>query len=331
MEYSCSMSSGLFNSARFVADMLHNHGVHVDVVEAIDSNCIDRLITEKRPTHVILEAFWCVPSKIDVLKRLHPTVRWIVRNHSEVPFLSNEGVAFEWTIEYLRRGVEVMCNSRRARRELRIVAAAHGLPETLVTYGPNVYPDPSVESLSVRAKRSDGYIDIGCFGAIRPLKNQMQQAIAAVAFGDIVQRKVRFHINSVRVEGGGGPIVKNLRALFQNAHGHKLKEHGWLKHHQFLKVLSGIEMLMQVSFTETFNIVAADAMAMSVPLVVSGDIPWVGKYAHADANNVESMINLMMTIWEETPHRSHVRLHEQRRDLMSYCRESEAKWLERFR
>src|SRR5829696_7169995 len=331
MEYSYTMSSGLHNSVRFLVEMLQNHGVIAEMEEAIDNNCIDRLVTQHRPTHVILEAFWVVPSKLDVLKPLHPTARWLVRNHSEIPFLANEGIAFEWTLGYLRRGVEVMCNSRRARRDMRAVASSHGLPEALITYAPNVYPDTSVAALSRKDKRADGFVDIGCFGAIRPLKNQMQQAVAAITFGDIVERKVRFHVNSSRVEGGGGPIVKNLRALFDNSPNHELVEHGWLQHHEFIDVLRGIEMLMQVSFSETFNIVAADAMTMSVPLVVSEDIPWVGKYAHADANSVESMVNLMLKIWEESPRRAAVRLHEQRRDLMLYCRDAEGPWLGRFR
>jgi glycosyltransferase involved in cell wall biosynthesis len=330
LEYSYSMSSGLFNSVRFLVNMLRDHGVNAVMEEVIDNNCIDKVITKHRPTHVIVEAFWVVPEKFDVLKKLHPSVRWIVRNHSEVPFLANEGVAFGWTIEYLKRGVEIMSNSRRARRELRAVANAHGLPESLLTYGPNVYPDPGVTSLSVRAKRADGFVDVGCFGAVRPLKNTMQQAIAALAFADATGKKVRFHVNSARVEGGGAQIVKNLRALFSGSHSHRLVEHGWLTHPDFLKVLRRIEILMQVSYSETFNIVAADAMAMSVPLVVSDDIPWIGDYAVAEPNDVQSMVDVMLRIWNEDPFQANVRLHRQRRDLMLYCRDAESQWLGRF-
>jgi glycosyltransferase involved in cell wall biosynthesis len=326
--YTRALSSGLSNSVRFVVDMLNRHGVVAVAEQADDNNCIDRLVTKHRPTHVIIEAYWVVPEKFDVLKPLHPTVRWIVRNHSEVPFLANEGSAFGWTVEYLRRGIQVMCNSKRAQSAMRAVAHAHGMPEGLVTYGPNVYPAQAVEAVRPHLHPAGPKIDICCFGAIRPLKNHMSQAIAAIQFADAIGKRLRFHVNGTRVEGGGNPILKNLRNLFDGSL-HELVEHDWLDHEQFVALIGTMRIAMQVSYTETFNIVSADAMSRSVPVVVS-DVPWLGDYAEAEPNKIGAMVRLLLEIWRESPERGLFRLHQQRRDLLAYVRDSEAVWVEAF-
>ena len=84
-------ATGLHNSAKFVVDMFLDAGVDAALAEAIDNNCIDRLVAEYQPDTVIIEALWVVPEKFDVLMPLHPDVTWIVRNHSKFEFLANEG------------------------------------------------------------------------------------------------------------------------------------------------------------------------------------------------------------------------------------------------
>lgn len=329
--YSCTMSSGLLNSVRFLVDALTQHGINAVLEEAIDNNDIDRLITKHPPTHVIIEAFWVVPEKFDILKALHPTVRWLVRNHSELPFLANEGMAIEWSREYMRRGIEVMSNAPRAVAAMRAIAVANRLPEQLSSYGPNVYPEPAAAQIVPHLDHGKPALDIACFGAIRPLKNHLQQAVAAISFGDAVNRTIRFHINATRIEGGGSPILKNLRALFEDAQGHELVEHAWLPHAQFLTLMATMDIAMQVSYSETFNIVTADAMAQSVPIVASNDVPWIGSYAQVDPNAPETIVELMLKIWGEGRATAIHRLHQQRRDLSTYCRSAIGEWLKRFR
>ena len=318
-------SSGLANSVRFIVDMLNNHGITAFLEEVNDNNDIDRVVTQHRPTHVIIEAFWVVPEKFDVLKPLHPTVRWIVRNHSEMPFLANEGIAFGWSLDYMRRGVEVMSNAGRAQHDLAVVAVANGLPESLSTYGPNVYPDPDHGDMRPRMPHEP--FDVGCFGAIRPLKNHISQAIGALLFADAQGVRLRFHINGTRIEGNGDPILKNLRSIFADAPRAELVEHSWLSHDAFLGLVASMDIVTQVSFTETFNIVAADAAAESVPVVVSREVPWIGRYAWADPNDTRDIADTMADIYASPllP-----RLHQQRRDLMAYVRESTDVWLGRF-
>ncbi len=322
-------SSGLRNSVAFLADMLRNRlGIDARVVEVADNDEIDRAVTLHRPSHVIVEAYWVVPEKFDELIALHPEMRWIVRNHSEMPFLANEGIAFGWTAEYLRRGIEVMCNAPRALADLRAVALACGQQDRMVTFGPNVYPIEEAGAVLPHLDRGAPVVDIGCFGAIRPLKNHMLQAVAALAFARRVRRRLRFHVNAARVEGNGDPVLKNLRGLFAAAPGHELVEHGWLPHEGFTALLGGIGIAMQVSFSETFNIVAADAAAASVPVVVSPEVPWLHAYAHADPTSAASMTAALLRIWEAPD--VEPRLHRQRRDLLAYCMAAERVWCGHF-
>jgi hypothetical protein len=277
-------SSGLYNSVKFVVRMLQDRGVDAILESAIDNNCLDRLITLHRPTHVVLEALWVVPSKIRLLKLLHPDVRWVIRLHSEVPFIANEGIAIEWLDEYQELGVEIVANSRRLARDLENVLSDE------VDFTPNYYPLPHFLTSSQKTKPKRGQIiQIGCFGAIRPLKNHLAQAIAAIKYANSRGFHLHFHINGTRLEGGGEPILKNLQSLFKRT-GHTLIEHVWHTHDQFRDVILSMDVVMQVSFTETYNIVAADAVSQLVPVVVSNEITFVACWFTADPTSTRDIV-----------------------------------------
>jgi hypothetical protein len=328
-EYSSCLSSGLRNSVSFIVAMLTSLGVEASMVEVDDNNSIDGEVTRVRPTHVIIEAFWVVPEKFDVLTKLHPDVRWIVRNHSEVPFLANEGIAFGWIAGYLQRGIEIMCNASRALADVRSVALAYGVSDRLVTYGPNFYPTAGTGFAMPPAGAESGVVRIGCFGAIRPLKNTMSQAIAAIAAARALRWRLEFHINATRLEGNGDPILKNLRQMFEALPQHTLVEHDWLPHGPFTDLVRTMDLVMQVSFSETFNIVAADAVEAGVPVVVSSEVAWLGSYARAEPENIDSITQAVLRVLKGLDDRQ-VRLHRQERDLVAYCRRTEAVWSERF-
>lgn len=299
-EYSGSgnFSSGLFNSANFAKEYLVSKGVDAHLEHAIDNNCIDRLVTQHRPTHVIIEAFWVIPEKFDVLTKLHPSVKWIIRDHSHTPFLATEGIAFGWAMEYLEKPqVYLSCNHREALRDMRALAAAK-FPfwdecdlRSRVIFHPNLYEVES--SRRVRSMGDKVVLDVGCFGAIRPLKNQLIQAVAAIDYCRENNLYLRFHINATRMEGNGDPVLKNLRSIFDHTLNGELVEHGWLDHNGFLSLCAKMDIALQVSYTETFNIVSADMASQETPLVTSGQIEWVDGLCHADPNSSLSIKRAM--------------------------------------
>lgn len=277
-ENSNTCASGLFNSARMVAEMLSSNGVPAKVVEVKDNNGIDREVARYKPTVVIIEALWVVPEKFRVLTRLHPRVKWVVRIHSNTPFLANEGVAVEWLKKYVKfPKVRVAFNDERAVDAFRPLLGDSA-------YLPNFY-----HVCEKPAKQHDGVYRIGCFGAIRPMKNQLLQALAAVRFADESYKKIEFHINGSRCEEGGNNVLKNIRAVFAGTN-YKLVEHPWLPHSKFLKVIAQMDVAMSVSMTETFCITAADAVAAGTPLICSPEVSWASEISKVPVGDIDSIV-----------------------------------------
>jgi len=278
------LSTGLYNSASFMNQMLRNSGVHSNLYVVEDNNRIDALVSAYKPTHVIIEALWVVPSKFAVLQKLHPNVKWIIRLHSEMPFMAGEGMAMDWISEYsCFKNVYIGVNAPRMMREVEtLLNTKHSksLDEKII-YLPNYYPQNYVKKEFNRDKDT---IDIACFGAVRPLKNHLVQAVAAIDFANKIGKKLNFHVNAGRIEMKGDAVINNLRGMFEHLSdsGHQLVNHQWTPREQFLELCASMDIGLQVSFSETFNIVGADLISQGVPLVGSKEIPWSSNLYNAD-------------------------------------------------
>jgi hypothetical protein len=328
-KFSGSMETGLLNSAKFVNDMLVSHSIDSTIVVVHDNNDIDREVTKFKPDVVIIEALWVVPEKFDVLHRLHPNVQWVVRLHSALSFIANEGSASNWILEYLKyENVHVSCNDYRILNSIKDLARIkfHWPDETInykVLYQPNYYP------LHFRTKEFDrekSWIDVACFGAIRPLKNQLVQAVAAVKFAHIIGKRLNFHINGTRIEMKGAPILHNLVGLFEHLD-HKLVMHEWRRHEEFKQLTGEMDIGLQVSYTETFNIVTADLISEGVPVVTSSEVLWVADKYQADPNDVNSIVDKLKMTYE---HAEENVLRNQN-NLRDYDIESVKAWFRSFK
>jgi len=327
------VTTGLYNSASFMDQMLKDSGIESNMEIAIDNNCIDRLVTRHRPTHVIIEALWVVPSKFAVLNSLHKDVTWIIRLHSEMPFLAGEGMAFDWLGDYVGyKNILIGVNAPRMMSEVKFyLQHKYGWDEEetnrRIIYMPNYYPtDFQTKEYSVDSKAA---IDIGCFGAVRPLKNHMLQAIAAIKFADSLGKTLNFHINSGRLEMKGEPVLNNLRALFThlNGKGHQLIAHGWTHRNEFLKLCAQMDIGMQVSFSETFNIVGADFVSQGVPFLGSKEIPWSIDEFNSDPASSEDIFNKLRLTHENN--QRNVQQHQE--CLAKYSINTQDIWVKYFK
>lgn len=324
------LTTGLYNSAMFVKNMLQKSRVESKLVVVIDNNDIDREVTSFKPTHVIIEGLWVVPEKFEVLRKLHPRVKWIIRIHSNTPFLANEGIAFDWIAKYTKYlNVKVATNAPQMHNELQLyVKQKYSLTpikeENNVINLPNYYPEKFVKKTASPFKNSE-YINIGCFGAIRPLKNHMTQAIAAVKFADRLNKKLIFHINVGRIEQNGLSVYNNLKAFFQNqAHkGHMLIEHEWAEREEFLNLCSTMDIGMQVSFSETFNIVAADFISQGIPVISSKEIPWINTLYKANPTNSDEIARVLRRAYNQPS----MNLLLNKINLISYSKKAKREWL----
>lgn len=300
-------SSGLSNSATFVHDMLLSCGVNSKLVQVLDNNCIDREVALFNPDIVIIEAMWVVPEKFKVLRRLHPRVKWVIRNHSNWPFASNEGNLIDWSLKYMRlyNDVLVSCNKKETndslRQLMRSLECFEHLSDQQITdstpYLPNYYPVSPTSIIPIKHSHNTDQIRIGNFGAIRPLKNNLIQAIAALIFARSVGKKLVYYINGGRIEGKADPILKSIEMLFAHAPDATLINVGWLNHKQFTEKCGTIDIIMQVSFDETFNIVAADAINNGTCVVGSKEIPWLHRWCVADCTDVRSIVQTLKFVY----------------------------------
>jgi hypothetical protein len=307
-----SQKCGLYNSISYVHNMLLDQGYQSQLSICIDNNCINGFIYKFKPTHVIVEALWVIPSKIKLLQSMYPNIKWFIRLHSAIPFLSIESSqSMKWIAEYCRiNNTFIAVNDPRLLNELSIYLS--NTLETLtddttpvvkdmssrLVYLPNYYPVNDMQK--PKGLISEDTINIACFGAIRPFKNNMTQALASIEFCKRKNKKLRFHINSGRNELNGGNVYENLVQLFANLdkNQYSLVCHPWASRDDFLKICAEIDIGMQVSFTETFNIVSADILSNGVPVIGSSEIPWMNKRYTASSQDIEEIIDKLLLTYD---------------------------------
>lgn len=265
------------------------------MVQVDSENAISDYIENYRPNYCFIEAIWVSPEKINELTSLYPNVIFIIRIHSMTPFLAVEGNAFAWIYSYsnmakIKNNFSIACNSRNMCED---IFSSYGY---YPAYMPNIYyPNVNVSPDQFYGRQDrDKNLHIGCFGALRILKNHTQQAIWAIEFANKNKKKLYFHINVPEYEQlEGSPILNNLRSIFSGGN-HILVEHDWYSHEQFLELVKTMDFGMQISFTETFNIVAADFVHCNIPIVTSKDIPFINRFHKVDLNDKS---DVMWAMW----------------------------------
>jgi hypothetical protein len=291
-----SPTYGLFNSATFISNYLNFSGFESKVEIVTDGNSIDKAVTDYKPEVVIIEALWVTPNKFRELLKIHrhKKVLWVVRLHSKIPFLAHEGIAFPWLLEYKKiqehfSNFKVSVNNLETSNDLEKVFNLECI------YLPNIYYPKNKKQHSKHHHKN--HVDIGCFGSIRPMKNQLIQAVASIEYGDDIDKDIHFHINVNRIEQHGDNVYKNLKALFHGSR-HKLVEHLWMKHDEFIELVITMDLGLQVSLSETFNIVAADFIWNSIPFIGSKDIEWMPSIFKANPNSSEDIAKKMNLIMD---------------------------------
>ena len=155
-------------------DALRANGTEAKLVAVTDNNDIDREVATYRPSVVIVEALWVVPEKFEVLTKLHPKVKWVVRIHSKFAFLAEEGIALQWLMQYQNTpNVKIAFNDESTRDSFSelIHKKTLFLPTCYQLPREERKPLPSIpRALNVLQLRSHP----------APEKNQLIQAVAAM-------------------------------------------------------------------------------------------------------------------------------------------------------
>jgi hypothetical protein len=126
-----------------------------------------------------------------------------------------------------------------------------------------------------------GLLRLGLFGANRPLKNFLSGAAAAVELAARLHVPTELHVSTGRNEGGNFRALEEMTEDISNL---RVIHSPWLPWSRFRRLLRAIDLVFQVSYTETFNVVTADAVSEGVPVVASDAIDWVPRWWQARAD-----------------------------------------------
>jgi hypothetical protein len=277
---------GLNVAAYSTAKVLRENGIdatafpvrhNVDVVNAIDQyNETHR----ERLTHVVISAPWLSERDIKALLCGFPEIQFVVLSHSNVGFLQADPDG----VYILRRYLDLskaFTNLRVGGNSERFVAWFQMAYDDRIVLLPNLYSLAGYRPSKVWV--GSWPLRIGSFGAIRPLKNFMTSAGAALLIGKYHRVPVEFHM-SCGGESSGNGIVLAIEEMLART-GVKLIKHEWELWDKFVQVVANMDLLIQPSYTESFNMITADGIRAGVASVVSPAIYWVPKEWQVDPDD----------------------------------------------
>lgn len=263
---------GLGVNALQTAKCLRSHGVLADALGVWAPASIgDALQKDSSITHCILEAPWIPTVEKEKLIQAFPRVEFVERCHSQIGFLQVEAGAIALfrqsaLLESANLNFRIAGNSNRFCQFFQQSYNYHCL------YLPNLY---DVTRPSTWKHHNPGNpLRMGSFGALRLLKNHTTAAAAAMMTARRRNVDLEFYVNVNREEHGKG-ILASLTNMFAGLSWAKLKQAEWMSWAEFSTFIAHMDLCFQLSFTETFNIVTADAAAVHVPSVVSEAIDWI--------------------------------------------------------
>ena len=276
---------GLGVAALNTAKVLRANGIAAEVWPITSAaELSDRL--DHSISHVVTSAPWIPADQWQRLTAENPDVTFAVNCHSNVGFLQADANG----VRRLRDGLElergawnfhVAGNSRKFRDWIR---AAYRAP---CAYLANLYYlEP--ERHCPRPPFSGGTLRIGAFGATRPLKNLMSAAGAAMEIAARRNAPLEFWVSAGRAEGGSG-IMDAVRAMIAGLPHVRLVENGWQTWPRFRETVRHMHLLLQPSYTESFNMVTADGVAEGVASVVSDAIDWAPRAWKAGFDHVDEI------------------------------------------
>jgi hypothetical protein len=92
-----------------------------------------------------------------------------------------------------------------------------------------------------------------------------------------------------RTEGGGNTILNAVTQMFDGLPDAAIKLNSWQPWTQFRTLVASMNLTVQVSSTETFNVVSADSIATGTPVVGGDCIEWLPKSWHANIDDASDV------------------------------------------
>ena len=240
-------------------------------------------LKKTRIDHVIISAPWISAQELYGLSTEFHDTQFTVCCHSNVGFLQADRNG----VKLLRDTMDVQqstMNVHLAGNTIRFSEFIEHAFGAKCAFLPNLYYLDDAPQAPYRPFVA-GTLKIGAFGAVRPLKNLMSSAAAALEIARKLQVPLELWISEGRAEGGGEVSLNSVKEMVAGLPGVSLKFNGWQTWPEFRRTVGSMDLLLQPSYTESFNMVTADGVAEGVPSVVSPAIDWAPESWQADPDD----------------------------------------------
>jgi len=289
--------TGLGRTASATAKALRSAGIWAEVwgcasadallarLRGADRDAVDRGACE--PTHVIIAAPWIPTPELQAVAQEFPEVLFAVTSHSNWGFLAADPHA----VRLMREAAQLQLaghNIYAAGNCEKFTRSASHILGVEVLCLPNLVDLESYRPPARHQPPTD-VLRIGLFGAARILKNGLTAAAAALELAALLRLPLELHINSGHDDGG---TVQAIEELTQGVPNVKLVNDGWLDWARFQALIQHMHLVMQPSFTESFNCVVAEAILGGVPAVGSDAIDWLPARWQAKADDVDDVVRV---------------------------------------
>jgi glycosyltransferase involved in cell wall biosynthesis len=280
---------GLGVTAENICEVLRSHSVDATAVgvttpEEVEAVLAQAASNRRLPTCVVISAFWIATPTLKKLCLAYPSIQFTATCHSNVGFLQTEPAAIKLMYEALTlsRDVPNFLLSGNSQPFKDFVSRVTGIQ---CLWLPNLYDVRHLKQEPVAPWKSGRILRIGCFGALRAQKNVVTAAGAALAAAAELGADTEFWVSTGRDDGGGAnTILQAIRELLLPSKV-RLVENGWQDWKGFKKTVGRMHVLVQPSYTESWNVVTADGIAEGVPSVVSTAIRWAPANWKADSDD----------------------------------------------
>lgn len=281
---------GLGVAALNTCKTLIHEKISTEVWPVIDAAHLQSLLQQnasKNITHLVMSAPWIPTASWNEICLRNPQIHFTITCHSNVGFLQADPNGMKLLREALELEMAVPNFSVAANsfKMTHWVLDAYGHP---CEFLPNLYFYNGLDK-STAPHWHGGLLRVGCFGAIRPQKNLASAVAAAIEIGHQLKARTEIWISAGRAEGGGLTVLNTVREMVRALPTTTLHESGWQSWPSFRRLVGSMHLLLQPSYTESFNMVTADGIVEGVPSVVSEAIDWVPSYWTAHVDDVFDM------------------------------------------
>lgn len=274
---------GLGVAAINTAKVLQRDGINTEVWPILSASDLTARLAASPADQVIISAPWIATAQLQELCISFPGTTFAVNCHSNVGFLQADrnGVRLLREAMELEMGTANFHLAGNCTRFCEWVRQAFSAP---CAYLPNLYFLEESCTFPERVS-AGGTLRVGIFGATRPLKNLMTAAGAALEISRNLRVPLELWMSAGRAEGGGESVMAAVQEMLSDLPQVKVVQNGWQPWPKFRRVVAHMHLLLQPSYTESFNMVTADGIAEGVPSVVSGAIDWAPEHWKADVDD----------------------------------------------